>query len=329
MKAVLLVSILVCTGCAHGEVISFPLQPAATDPQIKTFTNPHYIYIDRDIVVDHLANRPADRHELLLFIPGTGGKGKGPVGFLTLAASLGYHVINLMYPDDVPATTCAMDQDPTQFEKFRMALFRGGSASIKGGRERFTVAPSESIQNRLVKALARLQQVRPREGWGQFLNKDGSANWPSIAVAGQSQGGGHAALIGQKCPVERVLCFGAPKDYSIQNNAPAAWYSNPSVTPKSRFFAFNHHQDPKGCTPTQLLQNLAALGLAKFGPIAEVDSEPFPYHHAHILYTSYPSVTVQGPNSDGAKAAHGSAINTKNADRWKKVWTYMLTENVR
>ena len=34
-----------------------------------------------------------------------------------------------------------------------------------------------------------------------------------------------------------------------------------SATPKGQFFAFNHHQDPKGCTPEQLLDNLKALGL--------------------------------------------------------------------
>lgn len=329
MKSVIIIAVGLCAAFVQGQVTVFPVRPTATDPQIKTFTEPHYIYIDRDIVVNHQANLPADRHELLLFLDGTGGKGKGPVGFLSLAASLGYHVINLMYPDDVPATVCALDRDPTQFEKFRMAILQGGSALVRAERETFTIQPSESVQNRLVKALARLQELRPQENWGQFLQSDGSIRWASIAVAGQSQGGGHAALIGEEHAVERVLCFGAPKDYSIANHAPAAWYSNPSATPKSRFFAFNHHQDPKGCTPAQLLENLKALGLDKVGPIAEVDKEPFPYHHAHILYTSYPAVTVQGPESAGAKIAHGSAVNTKNADRWKQVWTYMLTEKDR
>ena len=145
-------------------------------------------------------------------------------------------------------------------------------------------------------------------------------------MAGQSQGGGHAALIGIKHPVARVICFGAPKDYSKQLDAPAAWYGEASATPKNRFFAFNHHQDPKGCTPAQLLKNLKALGLDAFGTAAEVDNEAFPYHHARMLYTGYPAVTVTGEESEGAKAAHGAAINTQNADRWKQEWTYLLTE---
>ncbi len=329
MKVLLLVAILFVAALARCDVINFPLQPAATDPQIKTFTEPHFVYIDRDIVVEHRQSLPADRHELLLFLTGTGGKGKGPVGFLSLAASLGYHVLNLMYPDDVPAAACEMDRDPTQFEKFRMAIIQGGSASVKNDRSTFTVQPTESIQNRLVKALARLQQLRPRENWGQFLDGDGAVHWQSIAVAGQSQGGGHAALIGIKHSVERVLCFGSPKDFSVRNNAPAAWYSDPSATAKTRFFAFNHRQDPKGCTPAQLLQNLVALGLDAFGPIGEVDNDQYPYHHARVLYTAYPSVYVQGQDSEGAKTAHNSAIGTQNAERWKQVWTYMLTEQGR
>jgi hypothetical protein len=75
-----------------------------------------------------------------------------------------------------------------------------------------------------------------------------------------------------------------------------------------------------------LLRNLKALGLDASSPPAEVDAEPFPYHQARILYTGYPVVTIMGVGSEGAKIAHGSAINTKNADRWKQVWTYMLTE---
>lgn len=202
----------------------------------------------------------------------------------------------------------------------------GGSAFIQGGRRKFSIEPSESIRNRLLKLLHFLKTARPREHWEQFLNDDGTIKWESIAVAGQSQGGGHAALIGIKHRVARVMCFGAPKDYSKSLDAPAAWYGNESATPKGRFFAFNHHQDPKGCTPEQLLRNLRALGLDAFGSPAEVDTEACPYHHARILYTGYPVVTVTGEESQGARIAHGSAINTKNAERWKQVWTYLLTE---
>jgi hypothetical protein len=311
---------------AHAEVTTFPIVPSATDPEIKQFDDPHWIYVDHDLVVAPKADGVQDRHQLLLWLTGTGGQGHDAQGLSKLAAELGYHVVTLMFPNDLAASACAHDSNPKGFEDLRMAIIQGGHATYQDGRRELTIARTESIENRLIKVLQFLQQKRARENWTQFLKADGSIQWVSIAVAGQSQGGGHAALMGIKHRVARVLCFGAPKDFNQKLNAPAAWYRLESATPKDRFFAFNHHQDPKGCTPEQLLINLKALGLGASGKPAEVDSEPFAYHQARILYTSYPEVTVTGMDSEGAKTAHGSAINTKNAERWKQVWTYMLTE---
>jgi hypothetical protein len=320
-------AMLVTAMAAHAQVASFSVTPSKTDSQIKGFDEPHWMYVNRQIVVEHKQGLAQDRHQLLLWLTGTGGKARGALGFVTLAANLGYHVVSLMYPDEVPASTCATDRDPVAFERFRMAIIDGGDALVQGGRDRFWVDQPDSIENRLAKLLQALQRYRPRENWAQFLNADGSIKWESIAVAGQSQGGGHAALIGIKHLVARVLCFGSPKDYSIRFNSPAAWYGDASATPKDRFFAFNHVQDPMGCTPQQLWQNQLALGLDAFGAPAQVDSESTPFHHTRILYTAYPQVTVTGVESDGAKQAHWSAIETKNADRWNPVWTYMLTED--
>jgi hypothetical protein len=320
---------LLLASVAHAEVTSFAVKPSLTDPAIKTFDEPHWGYINREIIVDHKKELPAARGQLLLWLTGTGGTGRGPAGFANLAADLGYHVVSVMYPDDIPATACAGDSDPKSFENFRMAIIQGGHAKYQDGRKELNIAPADSIENRLAKLLAHLQKIRPRENWAQFLNTDGSPKWETIAIAGQSQGGGHAALIGIKHKVARVICFGAPKDFSRKLKAPAAWYSLPSATPKDRFFAFNHHQDPKGCTTEELVMNQKALGLTAFGPIAEVDHEPPPYHHAHMLYTSYPAVTITAVESDASKTAHTAAINTKNAERWKEVWTYLLTQASR
>lgn len=320
------VASLVFVTAAHADVTTFPVIPSKTDPEIKSFNEPHWIYVNREIVVDHSTDSAKDRHELLLWLTGTGGKGHDAQGFSNLAANLGYHVITLMFPDDIPATACAFDSNPKSFEFFRLAIMQGGKATYQDGLKTLLIRRSESIENRLIRLLQYLQKFRPKENWTQFLNADSTIKWESIAVAGQSQGGGHAALIGTKHQVARVMCFGSPKDYSKKLNAPAAWYGDESETPKSRFFAFNHHQDPKGCTPDELLRNLKALGLDAFGPLAEVDSESFPYHHARILYTSHPIVVVSGVTSEAATIAHGSAINTKNAEHWRQVWTYMLTE---
>lgn len=325
MKICLAPALLLLT-VAHAEVTTFPVIPSVTDPEIKHFNDPHWVYLNREIVVDQREDLSPRRNQLLLWLTGTGGKGHDAQGFSNRAAELGYHVITLMFPNDIPASACANDSDPGSFELLRMAIIQGGHATYQNDRKELTIELPESIESRLIHLLQHLHRLRPRENWVQFLKEDGSINWESIALAGQSQGGGHAALIGIKHRVARVICFGAPKDYSKKLQAPAAWYGLESATPKDRFFAFNHHQDPKGCTPQQLRDNLKALGLETFGPAAEVDSEPFPYRHARILYTGYPAVTVTGVESEGAKMAHGSAILTKHAERWKQVWTYLLTE---
>jgi len=324
MKIIFAVMLMFAT-LAHSEVTTFSILPSATDPTIKTFDNPHWIYVNRDIVVENSTNLPQDRHQLYLFLPGTHEKdtprGKGPFAFCDVAADLGYHVVVLAYPDEIPASVCNEDKDPKAFEKFRMAIIQGGDT------KHISIERSESMENRLIKLLLHLEKIRPREKWGQFLNEDGSIKWEAIAVGGQSQGGGHAALIAIKHRVSRVICTGAPKDYDQRLDKPAAFYSEEPETPKSRFFTFNHHQDYAGGTsPEQLLKNLKALELDAFGKPAEVDAEAFPYHHTRILMTAYPVVSVTGSQSEGSLTAHFSMLNPKNADRWKQVWTYMLTE---
>lgn len=300
-----------------------PVKPGLTDPAITNYNEPHYIYINRDIVVSQNPALPADRHQLLLFIPGTHPAGtprggKGPFKFFQTAANSGYHVIFLTYPNDVAAAqVCNKLRNPSAFEKFRMTIIVGGTFQNR------TVTRTDSIENRLLKLLLYLKNARPKEHWEQFLDKDSNIKWDAIAVAGQSQGGGHAALIAIKHRMARVICSGAPKDFNHILNRPADWYREPSETPKNRFFAINHVQDAMGqCTPAEQMENLKVLGLEKFGPPADVDTEKPPYHHARILATDYPGKKVE------SSTAHTTPLNPKNADVFNSVWLYMLTEPV-
>ena len=283
--------------------------PSATDPQIKFFNTPHYLYVERDIVVAHQPKLPPDRHELLLWLPGTKGQGEGPVAFCELAARIGYRVVVLMYPNDIAAMVCQGDRDPGAFEAFRLAILEGGTTP------HVAVSRTDSIENRLVKLLLYLKENRADEHCEQFLDPEGGIKWNAVAVAGQSQGGGHAALLGIKHRVARVICTGAPKDYSLALDRPAAWYGETSATPKGSFFTFNHQQDGKnGCTFEQQMKNVQALQLDEFGAPVDVDREPYPYRGSRILTTNCPT---QNP--------HASVIVTPNAGRFQRVWFYMLT----
>jgi hypothetical protein len=286
--------------------------PSQTDSRIHEFNTPHWLCVDRDVLAG--ASGASDRHEMLLFLPGTGGHGRGPQALLETAAGLGYRCVTLMYPDDVAAAeVCRDDPSPDSFEAFRMAIIQGGtSPHIK-------VEVFDSIESRLARLLIQLRQMRPQEDWGQFLDGKGDIIWERIAVAGQSQGGGHAGLIAVKHRVSRVLMFGAPKDNSEALERPAAWYSERKATPVSRFFAINHVQDRQGCSFRELLQNVHALGMDLAAPVVDVDKESPPYRNARVLVTNYPGSRVD------SKTAHGTAIANSNKAVFQKTWIYMLT----
>lgn len=288
--------------------------PSQTDPEIKTFDFPHYLQVDRDIVVRQVKGKPGPRHELLVWLTGTGGRGRGAGEFCTLAASLGYHVLKVMYPTDIPATICKRDADATSFETFRMCIIAGGTCP------HISVSRSDSIENRLSKLLQLLAKSRPREQWQQFLKADGTVEWEKLALAGQSQGGGHAFLIGMKHRVARVIGTGAPKDWAPKLPGPAPWLLGPSATPKERFFTFNHEQDQQGATPEQQWQILKAFGGDAPGTVVSVDNHAPPYNHSRNLSTNHPGSKLEsGP-------AHTSVSANASAEIFKSVWTYLLTE---
>lgn len=286
--------------------------PSSTDPAICTFDFPQAIY--------HPAGVP--RHQLLLFLTGTGGRGPVCCRLSKNAALLGYHVVQIMYPNDIPASACQHESNPDAFGDFRWAIIRGGTACYRDRRVEIPVV--ESIEHRSIKLLRYLAHTEPGHGWGQYLAADGLA-WDRIAVAGASQGGGHAALMATRYRVARVLCFAAPKDYCIRLKGPARWYED-SVTPASRYFVFNNVHDRQGCDHAQQVENLRALGVVRSdADLADVDTEAAPYHGAHALFTSWPGADGHVESlpahvsvaTDRLLAKDGSAL-------FRPVWRYML-----
>ncbi len=288
--------------------------PSLTDPAIQAYDFAHYLHVDRDIVLRGARDKPAARGELLVWLTGTGGRGRGAGEFCRLAAGQGYHVLKVMYPTDVPATVCKRDPDPAAFERFRTCLIAGGRCA------QITVDRVDSIEHRLIQLLQLLAKSRAREQWGQFLQPDGRLRWEKIVPAGQSQGGGHAFLIGMQHRVARVIGTGAPKDWSPHLPGPAPWLLGPSATPKDRFFSFNHAQDQQGATPDQQWQILRA-----FDPAAKVVSidSPQPLDaKARHLSTNHPGTALESTE------AHTSVIADRNAKRLRPVWLHLLTAPV-
>ncbi len=288
--------------------------PSRTDPAIQAFDFAHYLHVDRGIVLRGAKNNPVVRGELLVWLTGTGGRGRGASEFCRLAARQGYHVLKVMYPTDLPATVCKRDPDPAAFERFRTCLIAGGHCA------QITVARVDSIEHRLIKLLQLLAKTRAREQWGQFLQPDGRLRWEKIVPAGQSQGGGHAFLIGMQHRVARVIATGAPKDWSPHLPGPAPWLLGLSATPKDRFFSFNHAQDHQGATPDQQWQILRAFDPA--AKIVSIDTlQPLDAKARH-LSTNQPGTTLESTE------AHTSVIADRNAERLRPVWLHLLTTPV-
>lgn len=280
--------------------------PSATDPRITEFNQPHMSW---------LPQQPA-RNQLLVFIPGTGGKPKEHFGFAETAASLGYHVISLMYPDALAAQKmCSRSNDPDAYLKFRLAIIQGGT--IGPGR---VIAPADCIESRLAHLLRYLNQQQPSNGWGRYLAANGMPSWSNIAVAGQSQGGGHAYMIAKYHKVARVIMTGSPKDFSFFFNRPAVGFDGKTETPLDRFFSFNHVQDNgHGGTHEQNMATLKQIGLTKLG-VCNVDASASGFEGAHVL-------VLTAPLEDG-KGAHGAPLSDQ-FPICPQVWKYMLTAAVQ
>lgn len=285
--------------------------PSDTDPAIDTFDSPHSVFVD-----------PAakQRNQLLVFLPGTNGRTSGVNSFCETAAEQGYQVINLMYPDTIPAAILGRSPDPDAFLNFRLEIIEGGDLS-----EAIQVDRANSIENRLIKLIEYLDHKWPAEHWGQYLTPDEQPNWPSIAVSGLSQGAGHAALIAVRHHVARAVLFGGPKDFDRATNEPAAWYKPPE-TPLNLIFTFNHEQDRQGCNFEQQMENCRALGLDKLGDPVSVDSSSPPFNNSHILTTNYPGTPVPSIRAHTSVVADGSSPKGDDGKRlFEPVWIYMLT----
>jgi hypothetical protein len=301
--------LLVC-GVARAAVETGSIEPNATDAAIDAASAPHRTFLDAAV---------ASRGELLVYLPGTGATTSDQDAFGRVAASVGYHVLFLMYPTGISAAeVCQQDPDPSCFENFRRELLYGEdlSAHVKVDR-------ANAIANRLQRAVDWLAAHRAGEGWELFRRDRGLA-WGKLVLAGHSQGGGHAQLLAKDYAVARLIVLGSPMDYSTAYSRAAPWLA-PGKTPPDRMFALVHAQDEQACSFEQLLANLELSGLSSR---ADIDAASPPYDHAHVLTTNAP-----GGRIDSAMAHLGLVFDFALPRKHGKnlleaAWRYLLTEDI-
>ena len=319
---VLCTCILVLTAaCGGGSPASAPSQapappsvtrliaPSVTDPAISTYLNAH-VAINPDPAV------PA-RNGLFLFLVGTGGQPQNQQLIQATAAARGYHALGLMYPNTPSVgSLCDASSDPDAHWNVRREILTGQDLSPL-----VAISPTECLEHRLAALLAYLAAAYPAEGWGQYLSA-GAISWPKVTVAGHSQGGGHAAVLGKLHPVARVVCFSSPADWRSAVNLPATWYALPGATGADRVFGFSHEQDELVTLPL-VLANWSALGLDAYGATVSVDASAPPYAASHRLTSNLPHAVAAAYPAPFHSAPVVDAVTPKLGDgtpAYRPVW---------
>ncbi|MBP6002628.1 MAG: IPT/TIG domain-containing protein [Pyrinomonadaceae bacterium] len=296
----------------RGQRQSVFVAPQATDPAISTNLNNHYVSFN--------GSTPS-KGQLFVFLPGTGGVAFNYLEINNTAAYLGFHAVNLNYPnDDAVNSLCGgTNSDLNCYGKIRMETVDGTDRSPL-----VNVNRANSIENRLIKLLIYLRNTYPALGWQQFLTADSQIDWSKIVIAGHSQGGGHAGIIGRYHGVSRVLMFAA-MDFNALSNAPANWIAVPDSTPNAtgaaRFWGFGHQQDEMVNFTLLSTRIWPAYGMPQYGSIQNADNTSPPYANSHSLTSSRAC-----DNYHGCIAADIRLVLENGVPVYKPVWEYMLSQ---
>lgn len=232
--------------------------PSATDPAITRFNQEHFV----------VPAQGQPRQQLFVFFPGTNGFPEFYTELVELAAKIGYDALALTYINDesINMDICGGTSDPACFELARR--------EIKEGRpvhDAIEVDRTDSIENRLVRLLQWLAREFPDEGWSRYFEGE-ELVWNRMAVAGHSQGGGHAGFIARQHVVARCIIFSGADWFGAEFRL-ADWLEWPSATPPKGIYAFTHERD---VSPSLAISRMVwtSYGLDAFGPELRGDRVP-------------------------------------------------------
>ncbi|MFK8183945.1 MAG: hypothetical protein AB8B99_11270 [Phormidesmis sp.] len=287
---------------------AFRVSPQLTDPRINDWLSAHHI------VSPPLSQQ---RQQLLLFLSGSFGNPKNQTLLLWAAAQAGYHAINLSYPNSWKVGgICRRSSLSDCHQLVRLSILDGVKRS-----NNFNVSPENSLYNRLNQLLMYLKQQHPGENWEQYITDNQAINWANIAIAGHSQGGGHAALIAKQHAVARCIMLGAPADFSAKQKSLAPWLSEPHATPAEHYYGFTHAQDK---SIQRILSAWKCLGLSKFGPPVNVDqATDSRYQASHQLITNA-QPSRPGKYHGCVAVDANTPLRPDGTPAFAPVWQYLL-----
>ncbi|MCR9173356.1 MAG: T9SS type A sorting domain-containing protein [bacterium] len=302
----LALSTTVLSQCDTNAIIIDQVRASDTDGNIPFELAQHYTFYNPNCT---------PRNVLLVHMVGTFASPYQSVLFPKHAANNGFHVLSLKYINGQSAqTACGNSNDIDCHYKFRKEIIEGEDLSPETN-----VDSVNSIQNRLIRLLEYMETNYPMQNWSQFFTGD-SIHWNQVILSGHSQGGGHAAVMAIDRPVQRVIMFASPNDYSHTYSQVAGWTNLPHVTQDSAYFCFNNLYDQ---VADYAWQYGATQNLGVAGDSTNIDGDHCPFETSHNLYS--------GTDFTGTLSNHGSVVHDSNVPMdgngeplYKNVWSYLL-----
>lgn len=315
MKSCLLFFILIgldaATATAAPQEALF--RPSVTDAAITQFNDRHFAVVDPAVT---------SRAKLVLFLPGTGATPFLYREFPRNAASHGFHALGLMYPNDSAINAlCAQNAplDPDAAGNARLEVIDGID------RVGFlTVDSTNSIQNRLLKALQYLHSSSPSQGWNQYYSGN-NVLWDKLIICGHSQGAGMAAMLAKTRVANRCILF-TGMDWWEDGNRPYNWMLTAPQTPVDRWYLFAHERD-QFLDFTQMQNAAAALDVTRYGAYLRVESyATASYRARHFLSTNLEPAPTQPTSYHGCPVVDAATPlqNDGITPVFKPVWDYLL-----
>lgn len=282
------------------------IAPAVTDPSINTAPANHFVSVQEGGVL---------RNSLFVFLPGTYRNPTVCRGITRKAASMGYHSIGLMYDNRIAGNPlCSATNDTTCHRRVRLEVVDGVDR-----HPGINVNASNSVINRLYKLLVYLKNTYPTQNWGQYI-LNGKPDWTKIIVAGHSQGGALAGVMGKFYPLKKVIMISI-MDF-MKNGKYPDWVRMPAN--RAKYYAITHPADELVPYPYVKL-GWQQLGMTVYGPRVNIDWNLPPYGNTHTLISNIVPTTTLIDKYHNCTAVDGY-IPKDVAGKyiWDKAWGYLI-----
>jgi hypothetical protein len=275
---------------SEPQLHEFEFTPDEADPTAMLHLGTQLAYLDTTVPV---------RGRLVVYLHGAGNPGTcGSRDHGRMLAGLGFHVVSPCYESDYGVGNCGDDIGGCRLEAFEGI----------DHHEIIEIAPPDSIETRVTRALQHLQAMHPGGDWQYYIEGD-VPRWARIVISGISHGASSSGVVGMNRLVDRVVMLSGPLDTD------QAWLLGDPQTPIERFWGFTHTGDD------QHEGHLAAFEDMQLpGAPGVIDGAAPPYGGSHRLVTSAPT-----GDGHGSTQAGGSSPEDGGAWVFQPVWDLMYT----